>query len=69
MTLPELRGNTNVTKWIKDEIDRRLWLCDKWNAQFQAGKTNQKDLLYNLHRSMEVFLYYREKYYSVAAKD
>jgi hypothetical protein len=35
-TLQELRHNANVTKWIKDEIDRRLWLCDKWNAQFQS---------------------------------
>jgi hypothetical protein len=25
---------SNAYKWIKDEIDRRLWLCDKWNAQF-----------------------------------
>ena len=69
MTLLELRGNTNVTKWIKDEFDRRLWLCDKWNAQFQAGQTIQKDLLYNLNRSIGVFLNYRQKYYGVSATD
>jgi hypothetical protein len=68
-TLQELRHNTNVTKWIKDEIDRRLWLCDKWNAQFQAGQVTQKDLLYNLNRSLGVFLNYRQKYYSVPATD
>jgi len=69
MTLLELRGNTNVTKWIKDEIDRRLWLCDKWNAQSQAGSVTQADLIYNLVRSMGVFLNYRQKYYGVSAKD
>jgi hypothetical protein len=67
-TLKELRNNANVTKWIKDEIDRRLWLCDKWNAQFQAGGVTQADLIYNLIRSMYVFLKYRQKYYSVSAE-
>ena len=69
MTLQQLRNNENVTKWIKDEIDRRLWLCDKWNAQFQAGGVTQADLLYNLNRSIGVFLNYRQKYYGVSAKD
>ena len=68
IALLELRGNANVTKWIKDEIDRRLWLCDKWNAQFQSGGVTQADLIYNLARSMGVFLNYRQKYYSVAAE-
>ena len=68
-TLQELRHNANVTKWIKDEIDRRLWLCDKWNAQFQTGGVAQADLIYNLVRSMNVFLNYRQKYYGVAAAD
>ena len=67
--LKELRNSSNVTKWIKDEIDRRLWLCDKWNSQFQAGKATQKDLLYNLNRSIGVFLNYRQKYYGVSVTD
>jgi hypothetical protein len=67
--LQELRNSTNVTKWIKDEIDRRLWLCDKWNAQFQSGGVTQKDLLYNLNRSLSVFLNYRHKYYNVSTDD
>jgi hypothetical protein len=41
----------------------------KWNAQYQAGKTTQKDLLYNLDRSFGVFLNYRQKYYSISVKD
>jgi hypothetical protein len=68
MTLPELRGNTNVTKWINNEMDRRLWLCDKWNAQSQAGSVKQSDLIYNLFKNIIVFLNYREKYYGISAK-
>ena len=62
----EFKGNAYNAKWIKDEIDRRLWLCDKWNAQFQAGGVTQADLIYNLVRSMKVFLNYRQKYFGVA---
>ena len=64
----EFKSADYNTKWIKDEIDRRLWLCDKWNLQFQAGKTTQADLIYNLNNNLEVFLNYRQKYFSVAAE-
>ena len=67
LTDAELKASAHTIQWIKDEIDRRLWLCDKWNAQFQAGKTTQADLIYNLDRSMGVFLNYRQKYYGVKA--
>ncbi|MEN6421741.1 MAG: hypothetical protein ABFD76_07305, partial [Smithella sp.] len=58
----EFKSNAYNIKWIKDEMDRRLWLCDKLNAQSQA------DLIYNLVSSMGVFLNYRQKYYGVAAQ-
>jgi hypothetical protein len=65
----ELKSNTYNIKWIKDEIDRRLWLCDKWNGQFVAGVTTQKDLIYYLVSNMEVFLNYREAYFGMKAMD
>ena len=55
-------------KWIKDEMDRRLWLCDKWNAQSQAGGVTQADLMVKLLENMDVFLKYRQKYFNVAAE-
>lgn len=67
LTNDDAKANAHNVQWIKDETDRRLWLCDKWNAQFQAGKTTEKDLLYNLVRSIKVFLNYRQKYFSVAS--
>jgi hypothetical protein len=69
MTDAELKASAHNIQWIKDEIDRRLWLCDKWNAQYQAGQATQKDLIYNLNRSLKVFLNYRQKYYGVSARD
>jgi hypothetical protein len=56
-------------QWIKDEMDRRLWLCDKWFAQLQAGTVQQNDAYRAEVRSMNVFLDYREKYYGIAAVD
>ncbi|MCE5211297.1 MAG: hypothetical protein LLG40_07070 [Deltaproteobacteria bacterium] len=66
VTSADLRTKDNQSKWIKDEMDRRLWLCDKWNAQSQTGSVKQSDLIYNLVRSMNVFLNYRQKYYNIA---
>ena len=65
----EFKSNDYNVQWIKDEIDRRLWLCDKWNAQFQAGITAQKDLIVNLISSMKVFLNYRQAYFGMKAMD
>ncbi len=61
--------NAHDQQWIKDEMDRRLWLCDKWDAQFQAGKVSLSDLLRELVDNMNVFLDYRQKYYGINATD
>jgi len=50
-------------QWIKDEMERRLWLCDKWYMQSQVGKVEQREMLQELVRHMNVFLDYREKYF------
>ena len=68
LTNVDAKTSAHNIQWIKDEMDRRLWLCDKWNAQSLAGSVTQADLIYNLHRRMEVFLNYRQKYYGVAAQ-
>ncbi len=69
MTLEQLRSADNKTHWIKDEMDRRLWLCDKWDAQYQLGKVQQNELLRELVDHMNIFLDYREKYYDIKARD
>jgi hypothetical protein len=54
-------------QWIKDEIERRLWLCDKWFYQLQLEKVQQGEALQAAIRSMNIFLDYREKYFGVKA--
>lgn len=54
-------------KWLKDEMERRLWLCDKWFLQLQLQKAEQKTVINEAVKHMEVFLNYREKYYGIAA--
>jgi hypothetical protein len=60
---------THKIQWIKDEIDRRLWLCDKWLYQLQHGKIQQTDALRSVIKSLNIFLDYREKYYGIKAVD
>ena len=69
LTLKELRSMEHTTKWIKDEMDRRLWLCDKWFMQLQLKKAEEKDVYREAVKSMTVFLDYREKYYGLKAAD
>ena len=69
ITLAQLRSAENKTTWTKDEMDRRLWLCDTWFYQLQLGKVQQSDVFQQAVKSMNVFLDYREKYYGIKAAD
>ncbi len=62
-----IRNAESKTTWIKDEMDRRLWLCDKWFMQLQLEKVTQSDTLQAAVKSMNVFLDYRQKYYGIDA--
>ena len=67
-TLPVMTMDTaHDIVWIKDEMERRLWLCDKWFMQLQLGKVQESQVLQEAVKSMNIFLDYREKYYSMAA--
>ena len=73
-TLPPLtaaiqRSAESKTKWIKDEMDRRLWLCDKWFMQLQLRKVEEKQVYQESVKSMNIFLDYREMYYGMKAAD
>ncbi len=69
VNLAQLRSVENKTTWIKDEMDRRLWLCGKWFYHLQLGKVEQREVFEQNVKSMNVFLDYREKYYGVKAAD
>lgn len=69
ITDAELKASAHSVQWIKDEMERRLWLCDKWNAQYQAGSVTQANLISSLLSNMGKFLKYREKYFNIAALD
>ena len=56
-------------QWIKDEMERRLWLCDKWFLQNQTGKIDLDRTLREVIDHMVVFLDYREKYYGIKGRD
>jgi hypothetical protein len=61
--------DAHKVQWIKDEMDRRLWLCDKWFMQLQLRKAEEKDVYRESVKSMNIFLDYREKYYGMKAAD
>lgn len=62
-TLQDLRSAANKSNWIKDEMDRRLWLCDKWLNCLQLGKVKENEAYSAMVESIKIFLDYREKYF------
>ncbi len=68
LKLVDVRSPEMKTIWIKDEMERRLWLSDKWFLQIQVGKVESSETLQTIVKSMNVFLDYREKYYNISAK-
>ncbi|MEJ2364685.1 MAG: hypothetical protein P8017_08385, partial [Deltaproteobacteria bacterium] len=67
MTSYDLRTYGNQAKWIKDEMERRLWLCDKWLQPQNAETVAINRTLREVGDHLDVFLDYREKYYGVSA--
>jgi len=65
----DLKSKPHSEQWIKDEMDRRLWLCDKWFMQLQLRKADEKQVYQETVKSMNIFLDYREKYYRMKAAD
>lgn len=69
LTEAEFKAKAHSETWIKDEMDRRLWLCDKWFMQLQLKKVEEKEAYQQTVKSMNIFLDYREKYYGIKATD
>jgi len=65
----EFKAKAHNEKWIKDEMDRRLWLCDRWFLQITLKKAEEKQVYQESVKSMNEFLDYREKYYGMKAAD
>ena len=63
----EIRTDANKTIWIKDEMDRRLWLGGKWMGTITNIGEDRKKKLIRIVDHLNVFLDYREKYYGVGA--
>ena len=67
--LIDLRSAEYKAVWIKDEMERRLWLCDKWFVQLESDRSKLSSILKTIADHMVVFLDYREKYYGIQGKD
>ncbi len=67
LTDAEAKSAEHNEQWIKDEMERRLWLCDKWFFQLQLQRVDLDEVLRETVDHMNVFLDYREKYYGVSA--
>jgi len=69
-TIPSMAIDRNHNEqWIKNEMERRLWLCEKWFLHLQMGKVESDETFREVVDHMVKFLDYREKYYGIKAGD
>ena len=64
LTNAELKSHAHSVLWLRDEMERRVWLAEKWVplAKTDASKID------NVVKSLKIFLKYREKYLGKSAK-
>jgi hypothetical protein len=60
---PELRNASNEMQWVKDGMDRRLWLWDMWFLNLSIKKDGVRQVREEILDSINIFLNYREKYF------
>jgi len=65
----ELRSASSEVQWVKDEMDRRLWLCDRWFLNLSIKKDLVRQVREEILDSINKFLNCREKSFGVKAKD
>jgi hypothetical protein len=66
-TSAELRTDESRTQWIKDEMSRRLWLCEKWFTWQSGGNVEMSKALDEVVDHLEEFLDYRQRYFGMNA--
>lgn len=66
-TSAELRTDESRTQWIKDEMSRRLWLCEKWFTWQAGGNVEMVEALGEVVDHLEEFLDYRQRYFGMNA--
>ena len=69
LTDNDLKAKPHNEQWIKDEMERRLWLCDKWFVRVESDRSRLSSTLKTIADHMAVFLNYRDKYYGISSKD
>ena len=67
MTSYDLRTYDNQAKWIRDEMERRLWLCDKWSQLQKTDNVAIDRTLREVGDHLDVFMDYRDKYHGMSA--
>lgn len=63
LTDSDFKSRSHSEQWIKDEMDRRLWLADKWVSQITAADPKLYDKLDDVVKHLKVFLDYKGKYF------
>lgn len=65
----DIRSISYTEAWIRNEMERRVWLMEKWVGVGNADVLKQAEAMRTIRTHVEVFARYREKYLGEKAQD
>ncbi len=69
LTDAEVKSTEHTKQWLRDEMERRLWLCEKWLPYAKDGEGDLKSEFRNIYDNLDTFIKYRGKYMGEVAEN
>jgi hypothetical protein len=69
MTSERLRSSEEISKWVKDEMERTLWLCEKWFHHYETDGEEAERTNRIVKGFLETFVRYQEEFFPENTED
>lgn len=69
MTSERLRSSEGISEWVKNEMERTLWLCEKWFHNYDADGGEAARAIRKVEGLLETFVRYQEEFFPEEIED
>jgi len=69
MTSERLRSSEDISEWVKNEMERTLWLCEKWFHKYESDGREAERAIREVQGFLETFLRYQEEFFPEEIED
>ena len=69
MTTEGLRSSEDISEWVKNEMERTLWLCEKWFHYYETDGREVKRAIRKVKGFLETFVRFQEEFFPEEIED